>query len=56
MKWILLGKMSESETVEVMKLKWPYYEKYFFLCGKITKLNSKLNSYVKGFELFHEGC
>ena len=53
-KWILLEKKSGSETVEVMKLKLPYHEKYFFLCEKIIKLMPKLNSYVKSFELFEE--
>ena len=35
-KRILLEKKSGSETVEVMKLKWPYHEKYFF----VTKLQN----------------
>ena len=36
-----------------MELKRHNYEN-FFLCDKIIKLNSKLNSYLEGFELFHE--
>ena len=51
-KRILLEKKSGPETVEVMKLKWSYYEKYFFLCDKMAKLNSKLSSYMKDFNYF----
>ena len=43
---MLLEEKSGSETVEVMKVKWPY-------CEKKLKLNSKLSSNVKGFELFN---
>ena len=42
-KRILLEKMSESETIEVMKLNWPYYEKYLFLCGRIEYLREIQN-------------
>ena len=39
-KWImriLVEKKSGSKNVEVMKLKWSYYEKDFFFCDKVKK-------------------
>ena len=52
-KHMLLEEKSGSETVEVMKVKWPYYEKCFFSLWQNHKIEfTKLNSGIKGLNYF----